>query len=271
MPAEPTQPAPSSRIDVRTLSLAQLQKLAAGGSRRARAELEGRMRAAPPPVAPPARPVQPSAAAAPVRAAVTRPPTAFEPLATSSSARRPPANPPTLTERATLHDHAHLGERADQRQHPVAAAAQLARQTAALPSGTGGADPRPLDEALQARLALIAQQEDAASRASGPPRLLGMVLIAWGALLVLGGLVTLAHGGGAYYLFCGLGSAGVGWLLMRCSRWAIVAHGALLLVALAWAWFGQKAPSVAMVLVQAAPVWIAALWMVVRPVREGLE
>ena len=52
-----------------------------------------------------------------------------------------------------------------------------------------------------------------------------MVLIAWGVLLGFGGLVSLAHSGGLYYLACGIGSGGVGWLLMRCSRWAMPVSG----------------------------------------------
>ena len=41
----PPSPASKPSVDVRTLSLTQLQKLADRGSRRARAELEGRRRA----------------------------------------------------------------------------------------------------------------------------------------------------------------------------------------------------------------------------------
>ena len=267
MPAAPTPPS-TPRIDVRTLSLAQLQQLADRGSRRARAELEGRMRASTPsaPVAPPVRAAvnddfvptaRPVAAATPVR----RAPTGRAPASPSANAPAgAPADLPTLTERA----------------HPAGVAPTTAAQAdrgaprSSTQPAAGANAPVPLNEALQAQLELIAQQEDSASRASGPPRLLGMVLIAWGALLVLGGLISLAHGGGFYYLFCGLGSVGVGWLLMRCSRWAMVAHGVLLLVGLAWAW-RSSGNSLGMALVQAAPIGIAALWMAVRPVREGLD
>ncbi len=257
MSSAPTPPS-ASRIDVRTLSLAQLQQLADRGSRRARAELEGRMRAA---STAPTQP--PRATSAPLPSA--RPamnddfvPTA-RPMAAAQGARRgpmtTPADLPTLTERAHLSGPAPLG----------------ATRTAALAGPAAGmTGPAPLNEALQKQLELIAQQEDSASRASGPPRLLGMVMIAWGALLVLGGLISLAHGGGFYYLFCGLGSAAIGWLLMRCSRWAMVAHGVLLVIALGWAW-RSSGSSVGLALVQAAPVWIAALWMAIRPVREGLD
>ncbi|MBP7453429.1 MAG: hypothetical protein KA914_11610 [Ottowia sp.] len=257
MSADTSPPSSSSRIDVRTLSLAQLQQLAAKGSRRARAELEGRMRAAPPPPPPRSPPASPQRRASNAAAApAARGPSEVDGAHALAAPRRPPANPPVLTERAHI--------------NTVAAAALAARQPSAAP-GAGTADPRPLDDALQARLALMARQEDAASRVSGPPRLVGMVMIGWGALLVLGGLVMLAHGGGLYYLFCGLGAAGVGWLLMQCSRWAMVAHGVLLLVALAWAWRSEDVPSLGLTLVQASPLWVAALWMAIRPVREGLD
>ncbi|MDO5653469.1 MAG: hypothetical protein Q4G39_05135, partial [Brachymonas sp.] len=85
-----------------------------------------------------------------------------------------------------------------------------------------------------------------------------------------GGLVMLSRGGGLYYLLCGVGSAAVGWLLLQCSRWAMVLHGLLLAAALGWAWQIAKG-SFGLALVQAAPVWIAALWMAVRSVREPLE
>ncbi|MFD1710555.1 hypothetical protein FVQ98_06810 [Ottowia sp. GY511] len=251
MPPAPNPPS-ASRIDVRTLSLAQLQLLAERGSRRARAELEGRMRAASPAPAPmghggPGRnerramndgfvPAERSVAAG---SAVLRTPAG------------PPADLPTLTERA----------------HPSGSAPLTAHMA---PPAAGAPGPAQLNEALQKQLELIAQQEGSASRASGPPRLLGMVMIAWGALLLVGGLISLTHGGGVYYLFCGLGSAAIGWLLMRCSRWAMVVHGVLLLIALGWAWRSSDA-SVGLALVQAAPVWIAALWMAIRPVREGLD
>jgi len=194
MPNAP-QPAADStrpRVDVRRLSLAQLQKMAEQGSRRARAELEGRMRAAG------ATPPAPA-----------------------------PAAPP-----------------------PVAA-------------------PQPRPD-LSAQIELLALQDSQRARADGPPRLVGMVLIAWSALILLGALAMLAHGGGPYYLFCALGAAAVGGLLMRRSRWALALHGALLLVALGWAWRGAGG-SLVTVLVQAAPLLVPAAWMAVRPVREPLE
>lgn len=264
MSSAPPSSSRSSHIDVRTLSVTQLQKLADAGSRRARAELEGRMHAST------------SAAAAQQRGAERAPPPAARaPSAidrvgahalgkATPTSRRPPANPPVLTERAEL------GPLAAPAPTPAPAPAS---GRAALPlAASGAATARPMDEALQERLALIAQTESSSSRASGPPRLLGMVLIAWGAMLGLGGLIALGHGGGFYYLFIGLGLCGVGGLLMRCDRRAMLAHGLLLLVALGWAWrSGGGQPSLGLALVQAAPVWIAALWMTIRPVRDGLE
>ena len=224
MSPQPSSSSAKSSVDVRTLSLVQLQKLAERGSRRAKAELEGRMRAA--------VPAQPPMAAAPVAGPV-------------APAPRPPSGPiPTLTERAPA--------------VPLTAA----------PPETE-APPQPHDALVQ-QLELIARQDEARSRADGPPRLVGMVLIAWGVMMLLGGLIMLSRGGGLYYLFCGVGSAAVGWLLMQCSRWAMVLHGVLLLAALAWAWQIAKG-SLGLAVVQAAPVWIAALWLAVRAVREPLE
>ena len=224
MSAQPSSSSAKSSVDVRTLSLVQLQKLAERGSRRAKAELEGRMRAA--------VPAQPPMAAAPVAAPVAPAP------------RPPPVPIPTLTERAPA--------------PPLTAAPPAAE-----------APPQPHDALVQ-QLELIARQDEARSRADGPPRLVGMVLIAWGVMMLLGGLIMLSRGGGLYYLFCGVGSAAVGWLLMQCSRWAMVLHGVLLLAALAWAWQIAKG-SLGLAVVQAAPVWIAALWLAVRAVREPLE
>ena len=222
MSAQPSSSSAKSSVDVRTLSLVQLQKLAERGSRRAKAELEGRMRAA--------VPAQPPMAAAPVAGPVAPAPR--------------PGPIPTLTERAPA--------------VPLTAAPPEAE-----------APPQPHDALVQ-QLELIARQDEARSRADGPPRLVGMVLIAWGVMMLLGGLIMLSRGGGLYYLFCGVGSAAVGWLLMQCSRWAMVLHGVLLLAALAWAWQIAKG-SLGLAVVQAAPVWIAALWLAVRAVREPLE
>ena len=40
---------------------------------------------------------------------------------------------------------------------------------------------------------------------------------------------------------------------------------------LAWAWRSEDVPSLGLTLVQASPLWVAALWMAIRPVREGLD
>ena len=278
MPPAPPPPA-SPRIDVRSLSVSQLQQLSARGSRRARAELEGRMRASEP--AGPATRAPAPRAPAPVAHAtrtgpvpgMTRPPAAAQgarPLAALSPATRvPPANPPTLTERASLNG---LTPVATPPAAPTPArVASGPLQGAAVPP-RGAADEghaAVLDDALQMRMALIARQEDSGARTSGPPRLLGMVLIAWAALLVFGGLVSLRHGSGVYYLFCGASAAAVGWLLMGCKRWAMPVHGVLVLIALGWAW--RSPGSLGVALVQSAALWMPALWMTMRPVREGLD
>lgn len=190
----------------------------------------------------------PLAAAAPTHAPVTAPPPAV---------RTPPpvADIPTLT----------------------CAPRQRRRRPRALPSlgtppdATPDAPARATTRWPTRPRASMAQQDEARERAHGPPRLVGMVLIAWGVLLLFGALVMLGRGGGAYYLFCAVGSAAVGWLLMQSSRWAMALHGLLpLLLALAWAWRANGG-SLAMAVAQAAPLWIPALWMAVRPVREPLE
>jgi len=182
----PSSDASRQRVDVRGLSLAQLHQLAAQGSQRARAELEGRLRA---------------------------------------------------TDSGT----------------PAPAAADDA--------------PR---QHLVDRLELIARQDEQRARIGDSPRLAGMVLIAWGLLILLGALVMPARGGGFYYLFCALGVTAVGILLMRCSRWAMALHGALLLAALLWAWRSAHG-NLMTVLMQAGPLLIPSLWMAVPQVREPLE
>lgn len=239
MRAESAPPLDKRHFDVRAMNLAQLQRLAERGSRRARAELEARMRA------PDERPA-PAEPVAPALAPVAAPP------AWPAAARIP-----TLTVRVD----------------PVPAGATAGAATANPPAPT----PAPAaiavpHEALARQLQLIARQDEARARAGGPPRLVGLVLLAWGALLLLGGLVMLGRGGVAlYYLCCGLGAAAVGALLMRRSRWAMALHGALLLLALGWAWAGAARHSLLLALIQAAPLLIPAAWMAVRAVREPLE
>lgn len=241
MRAESAPPLDKRHFDVRAMNLAQLQRLAERGSRRARAELEARMRA------PDERP-------APAEPAAPAPAPALAPTAA------PPAFPaaaqiPTLTVRVD----------------PVPAGATAGAATANPPTPAPAASAAP-HEALAQQLHLIARQDEARARAGGPPRLVGLVLLAWGALLLLGGLVMLGRGGVAlYYLCCGLGAAAVGALLMRRSRWAMALHGALLLLALGWAWAGAARHSLLLALIQAAPLLIPAAWMAVRAVREPLE
>ena len=207
---------------MRTLNLVQLQRLADGGSRRARAELERRMRAADA-LETPGAPL-PQVAATPPAAAV--------------HAFVSPGRGPTL---------ARAGAAPTVPDVDVAAAPHDAR----------------IDQ-----WALIERQQRERSRQDGTPRLVGLVLIAWGALLGLGGLTLLARGGGAYYLLGGLACAGVGVLLMRCSRWALVLQAAAVVLALAWA---GRSGSVLLAFLQAAPLWIAALWAAVPAVREPLH
>lgn len=138
---------------------------------------------------------------------------------------------------------------------------------AAVLPATAAADAGP-HEALIEQWQLLERQRSAPARSAGPPRLLGWVLILWGALLGFGGLMLLARGGGAYYLSCGLGCGAVGALLARRSRWAMAAHGVLALLALGWAWRGGSA---VLALIQAAPVLVAALWMALPGVRDALE
>ena len=250
MSASPPPPA-SPRLDVRVLSLAQLHQLAERGSRRARAELQRRLRAT-------AAEPRPRAAAEPSPAtasAVWRQPPAEGRRGAPAGAEPPPGGdrPPAPRPAPTPAVHA----------VDAAPGSRPARPPLA------GAGPAASPELLAAQLQLIAEQQRA--RGDGPPRLVGLVLIAWGVLLALAGLLLLARGGGAYYLACGLGSAAVGWLLMRCSRWALALHAALLALALAWAWAGAAQRSLPLALLQAAPLGVAALWVALRQVREALD
>ena len=69
------------------------------------------------------------------------------------------------------------------------------------------------------RLHLLGQQEDARRRTEGPPRLVGLVLMGWGGLVVLAGLVTILAGShyrgiGGYYL---LGACCAQWQASCCG------------------------------------------------------
>lgn len=209
------------RVDPRSLSLAQLHRLAERGSRRARAELEKRLRA---------------------QAALSTPEGQL-PQSPVSRAGLPAASSPS---------------------EPPAAFAALSPKSAPA-TATPEADST---QALIHQLQLVEKQEQDRARADGPPRLVGLVLSAWGAMVGLGGLMMLSRGGGGYYLLCGVACAAVGALLMRRSRWAFAVHGVLALLALGWAWRGGSA---LLALVQSAPVVLAALWMALPAVREPLE
>jgi hypothetical protein len=148
----------------------------------------------------------------------------------------------------------------------LAPAMPPAPSTASAPAEPpSGPDPH---QALIDQWQLIERQEQAQARSAGPPRLVGWVLVLWGAMLGFGGLVLLAQGGGAYYLLCGAACAGIGLLLARRSRWAMPAHGLLALLALAWAWAGS---GLTLAVIQAAPVLLAALWLALPAVRDALD
>lgn len=263
-------------IDVRSPTLVQLKKLTDKGSRRAKAELERRMRAMsagapadPPPAsarsaaAPPlsaarpfesssgftpatdfaamlAQPTRPADLPLPARTAPAASPAA-SPFAAPAAPPRPPAEPP--------------------RPHAAAAA------------GASAAANHPSDE-LAEKLRLLARQEDARQRSEDPPRLVGMALMAWGGMLFLGGLVVLLssqhRGLGGYYLLGGALCAFVGRLLWQNNRLAIVVHAtaALFMFALSFMWRKDGMLSTFM---QSAPVWAAACWLAVPAVRDPLD
>lgn len=227
--------------------MAQLQMLAERGSRRARAELDQRLRN----MAPGASPVAAAAPAVPARPPVSAAATGVAGAQRVAAAPKVPSIP-TLTERAD-------DAAAPARTAPAVGVADVADQGAV----------RRDNEALA--LQLMAQHSSDRVRADGPPRLVGMVLIAWGVLLLMGSLTMITRAAGWYYLYCAVGAAAVGWLLMRCNRWAMALHGALLLVALGWAWRSSATPTLGLALAQSAPLLVAALWMAVRSVREPLE
>ena len=206
MPESPSPTPRKPQIDVRRLSLVQLQALAARGSRRARAELEARMAAPPPPQA---------------RTA-------------------PPVPPMPLPDALAGMDRTPAPHRAGEAE-----------------------DPRIRE------LEFLARQDREDAQARGLPRLFGLLLMGWGGLFVVAGLVTLAHRGGGYYLAMGAATLAVGWLLFKGKIWAIYLQAASVLIALAWAWSNSR--GIAGTLAQAAPFWITAFWIAVPHVREPLE
>lgn len=238
----------SSSLDVQALNLVQLQRLADAGSRRARAELQRRMVAADQAVAPTltAMPSHPmplptrTPAPAPTSAAVA-PPVTAPPPATLAAAPQPAAD--------------------------WRASVQAAAQATPAPAFAA----HPSDE-LAERLAMLARQDDALTRASGPPRLVGLVLLALGGLLVLVSLLVLLGGtrSGLFYLFCGAGLAGVGWLLYQMRRLAMPAHGVLLLLGMIWAWWSNNR-SLTLATMQLLPLLVGALWMLAPAVRDPLD
>lgn len=130
------------------------------------------------------------------------------------------------------------------------------------------AAPPPNAAAQAERLQLMARLAPERDPA-GPPRLVGLILIAWGAMLGLGGLTLLAQHGNAYYVFCGLACVTVGILLMWCSPWAAPAH--LGLLALAWVWGWRSDGNALGALVSALPLLLPALWLAVPSLRTPLR
>ncbi|MDR2990825.1 MAG: hypothetical protein LBU72_02630 [Burkholderiaceae bacterium] len=226
------------KIDARELSLAQLHRLAVRGSRRARAELERRMAALDA-----QDHSEPRSDTTPGPADVAAAPV------------------PQLTSAASLQEMAGLAA-------TLRATSGAAGMTF---PGNREAPPQDVQEAQILRLQALAQQDEARQRAQGPPELVGMALMAWGALVLLGGLALLTRKGGLYYTLFGLACMVIGWLLLRCKRAAIWVHVACVVTALPWAWFGYPGNTVATALLQSAPIWIAALWIAVPAVREPLN
>jgi hypothetical protein len=114
---------------------------------------------------------------------------------------------------------------------------------------------------------LIERQQLERARQDGPPRLVGLVLLAWGALLGLGGLALLAR---RRRLLPAV-RPGLRWsgrLADALQPLGDGAAGAGRLLALAWAWRGA---GMVLAVLQAAPVWLAALWAAVPAVREPLH
>ena len=257
MPMPHASPPPSGRaeIDVQKLSVVQLQQMADRGSRRARAELNARMGLIAPDRAA-------NDASAPRHAAA--PPTLTErvlaPAAAPSVRAAPPIPaPPVAAPVAVVPDMSEVRAAMP----PLAPSMSLSMSA---PSTSGAPDPRVVEQ-----LEAMARQDQQRNIADGPPRLVGMVLIVWGALLLLGALIMLGYRvGGGYYLFCGVSMVAVGWLLMQCSRWALALHGGLLLLGLGWAW-AYAGGNLITALAQSAPLLLPGVWMLARPVREPLN
>ncbi|MDR2127673.1 MAG: hypothetical protein LBP52_01205 [Burkholderiaceae bacterium] len=269
----PSRPKPKSkskpRVDMRTLSLTQLQRLAQQGSRRAQAELQARLDAPPPsPVdhrlaagaapktarpplasAAPRSAASPAAARAPV-APVQLPPLDLDWTATARGAR---VAPPAMPLPASLQEaEARLGQMAAQSNPDV--------------------PPPPADPVADPRVQsyeMLAQHDTAETRYAALPRLIGMVIIAWGVVMLIGGLIFLAKKGGAYYPVMGAATIVVGWQLWRHSFWAMYAQPLVLVLAFGWGWYASGKGGDA--LFQSAPFLLPATWMFFGAVRERLE
>ena len=228
----PTQRKP--RIDVRQLSLVQLQALAKRGSQRARQELQARMAALPPPPPMPRPGTQDPRNRPPPFMARQDPPPAPAPPPPRAWASPPPPMP--------------------------GAFAAMDRA----PAGVAE-DPR------IRQLEYLGQQDEQDAQARGLPQLIGLIQLGWGGLLAFAGLVTaLSHrGGSGYYLVMGAAILVVGWLLLKSRFLAVHAQAALVLIALVWGWSASR--SFAGMLAQAAPIWIPGSWIAVPHVRELLD
>lgn len=193
----------------------------------------------------------------------------------------PPTTPPPAPDVAALglvalHALAQQGNRAartelERRMRVLPAARQGQAHVAAPVAPQSG--PEPPDAARTAnahaeRLQLMAQLAPERD-SSGPPRLVGLVLLAWDLLLGLGGLTLLIQHGNAYYVFCGLACVAVGLLLTRCSPWAMHAHLGLAALALAWGW--HDGGSLLAALAGALPLLAPLLWIAMPAVREPLS
>lgn len=228
-PAPTPVPPAPADVDLQSLGLVALHRLAQQGHDAARAELERRMRAPQAGQVGRAAPKTPSLSA--TRAAAV-PRRAVAQDTAASRALTPPA-PATTT--------------------PAPQVEAAVRDA----------------QAQAEQLQLMAQLTPDAQSVDGPPRLVGLVMLIWGVLLSLGGLILAAQTGNVYYVFCGLACAAVGYLLMRTSRFALHAHLASLAVALAWAWVLDR--NTAAALTGALPLLVPLLWLAVPAVREPLS
>lgn len=71
-------------------------------------------------------------------------------------------------------------------------------------------------------------------RFSGLAGFIGLVLIAFGLLIGIGGVWLLAIGGSGYYAVLAVGLLITGWMLLRRSRWALPVYAAILAATPVW-------------------------------------